>query len=388
MGRSQARRGRLAACVLLLVATGAGCAGAPVQDGVATPGPSASGVPTSGAQPTGPQLPPATAEAQDVLTDLVTPWSIAFLPGGPALITLRDPGQVLLLTDAGAAPLTGPGADDLATSTLHGGEGGVLGVAVPPEVGSDGLVYVYRTTAAGNEVVRGVLDPSSGTLGALEQVIGGIPAAGNHNGGRLAFGPDGYLYVTTGDAGGRDPAQDPGSLAGKILRITPDGDPAPGNPTEGSPVWSLGHRNVQGIGWDGQGRMFASEFGQDTFDELNLIEPGANYGWPLVEGVAEGGGPEGMTDPLVTWATDDASPSGLAVTDRGVVLAALHGARLWFVPFEGDGVGDPQVVLSGLGRLRDVVLGPDGALWVLTQNTDGRGTPQPGDDRLVRLLPP
>src|SRR5665647_424578 len=230
------------------------------------------------------------------------------------------------------------------------------------------------------------LDAMAGTLGDLQPVFAGIAAASYHNGGRIAFGPDGMLYVATGDAGATGRSQDPSSPGGKILRLTPDGAPAPGNPTEGSPVWSMGHRNVQGLGWDASGRMFASEFGQNTWDELNVITPGANYGWPGVEGSA---GVAGMTDPLVVWGTDSASPSGVAVTDRAVYLVALRGERLWVVPFAGAGLGQASAVLVGeLGRLRDVVVGPDGALWVLTNNTDGRGSPRAGDDRVVRLLPP
>lgn len=335
--------------------------------------------------PSGPDLPAATSDPQDVLTDLITPWGMAFLPSGAVLITLRDPGQVLLLTDAGAAALVGPGADALATTTRHGGEGGLLGIAVAEDVAETGLVYLYRTTDQGNEVVRAVLDAAAGTLGELVPVLRGIPAAGNHNGGRIAFGPDGHLYVGTGDAGRPDAAQDPDSSAGKILRVTPDGDPAPGNPTPGSPVWSLGHRNVQGLAWDADGRMLASELGQNAYDELNVIEPGRNYGWPVVEGR---GDVPGMVDPVVTWSTDLASPSGIAVTEDGVYVAALRGQRLWAVGFLPDGFADAGDALVGeLGRLRDVAVGPDGALWILTQNTDGRGTPRDGDDRLVRIEP-
>jgi glucose/arabinose dehydrogenase len=192
------------------------------------------------------------------------------------------------------------------------------------------------------------------------------------------------LYASTGDATAGAAAQDAASLSGKILRLAPDGAPAPGNPFPGSPVWTLGHRNVQGFGWDAQGRMFADEFGQDRFDELNLIEPGHNYGWPHVEGT--GGTAEGFTDPLVTWPTDQASPSGLLVTGDAVYLAALRGERLLRVPLSDGRVGRPQAYLTGeLGRLRDVTLAPDGlSLWVLTNNT-ARGVPKPGDDRLVRL---
>ncbi|WP_425471166.1 PQQ-dependent sugar dehydrogenase [Xylanimonas allomyrinae] len=238
-------------------------------------------------------------------------------------------------------------------------------------------------------------------------MLGGIAKAANHDGGRLAFGPDGYLYVTTGDAGDRPSAQDRASLNGKILRVTRDGTPAPGNPFDGSPVWSLGHRNVQGLGWDSSGRMFASEFGQDTWDELNEIVRGGNYGWPEVEGAGQGtpdavpgGGPvvvDGFVQPLVVWPTSDASPSGLAVTDEAVYLAALRGQRLWRVPWAPPSasvaataggprtLGEPQALLTGEGRLRAVVADRDGSLWVLTNNTDGRGTPGPDDDRLLHV---
>ena len=366
--------------------------GTPTAEPAPTAGPTASGTPSSGPSPTpttGPELPPGPALGpvtdvpQDVLTGLSVPWSLAFLPTGAVLVTHRDTARVTLLTATGDAQLTGPGADALVDTTVHGGEGGLLGVAVAPDVDRTGLVYLYRTAVAGNEVVRAVLD--DGTLGELEPVLQGIPAAANHNGGRIAFGPDGQLYVGTGDAGEPGAAQDPGSLAGKILRVTPDGAPAPGNPTPGSPVWSLGHRNVQGLGWAPDGRMLATELGQNTYDELNVITPGANYGWPVVEGL---GGAAPMVDPVLTWAPEIASPSGLAVAPDGVHLAALRGQRIWSVRFAPDGFADAGDWLVGdLGRLRDVVLGPDGALWVLTTNTDGRGQPRPGDDRLVRVAP-
>ena len=319
----------------------------------------------------------------EIIGDLDVPWGLAFLPDGEAVVTLRDAARLILVgADGAATTVTGPGADQLTDLVVPAGEGGLLGVAVLRSSGSAVDLALYATASDDNRVLVGTLDGS--TLGELRPIVTGIHKAGNHDGGRLAVGPDGYLYVTTGDAGDRPSAQDPDSLNGKILRVTFDGDPAPGNPEPDSPVWSLGHRNVQGLGWAPDGRMFASEFGQDTWDELNLIEPGGNYGWPTVEGPSDD---PAFVAPVATWATDDASPSGLAVTDEGVYLAALRGERLWRVPLTADGVGTPQALLVGeYGRLRAVAVAPDGLLWVVTNNTDGRGEPRPGDDRILRVV--
>ena len=192
-------------------------------------------------------------------------------------------------------------------STVPEGEAGLLGVAVSPTFDTDRTLFLYTTTGSDNRVLRAELDGTR--LGEPTVVLDGIPRGFIHDGGRIAFGPDGYLYVSTGETGDPELAQDPDSLAGKILRITPDGAPAPGNPDPDSPVWSLGHRNVQGLAWDDDGRLWASEFGDSTWDELNLIEKGGNYGWPEVEGT---GGAPGFIDPQVVWPVDEASPSGLA----------------------------------------------------------------------------
>ncbi|QIK85011.1 PQQ-dependent sugar dehydrogenase [Sanguibacter sp. HDW7] len=306
---------------------------------------------------------------------------MALLPGGDLLVTLRDTGTLVRVApDGTTTPVTGPGADALARETVHRGESGLLGVAVAP--GTSDIV-VQRTGTDGNAVLRGTL--TGATLGELTTLLDGIASAQFHDGGAVAFGPDGMLYVATGDATEPRTAQDPDSLNGKILRLTPEGEPAPGNPVPGSPVWSLGHRNVQGLGWDADGRMFASELGQDTFDELNQILPGRNYGWPEVEGT--GGTDDGFEDPLVTWTTDEASPSGLAVTDEGVYVAALRGERLWRVDLAelAEGAATPTVVLDGLGRLRGVLAEPGGTLLVSSSATDGRGEPRAGDDRVWRL---
>jgi glucose/arabinose dehydrogenase len=256
------------------------------------------------------------------------------------------------------------------------GEGGLLGLAVAGDFAATALVYAYFTANADNRVVRFKL----GDPGAPQVIFSGIDKAAIHNGGRIAFGPDGMLYVGTGDAGSGSAAQDREDSNGKILRLTPEGRPAPGNPFGGSPVWSLGHRNVQGMAWDAGAKMYGIEFGQNRFDEVNVIEPGRNYGWPEVEGK---GGEKKYTDPIVTWTTDEASPSGAAIAGRTLYVAALRGQRLWTVPLDG---GEPHAELSGrYGRLRTVAVAPDGALWLTTSNTDGRGDPRDGDDRILRF---
>lgn len=316
----------------------------------------------------------ATGEPEAVTTlaeGLDAPWSIAFLDGA-ALVSERDSARILEVAADGALREVGVVADVAAR-----GEGGLLGIAV-----ADGALLAYLTTDAGNRIDRYALEGSPGglALGAATTILDGIPAAGNHDGGRIALGPDGMLYATTGDAADPALAQDAGSLAGKILRIAPDGSVPADNPFPGSPVWSLGHRNPQGIAWTEDGTMLASEFGQDAWDELNVIEPGANYGWPVVEGIA---GEDGFVDPVQQWAPAEASPSGIAVAGDEVVIANLRGARLRSVPLAD--LGAAADLLTGQGRMRDVVVAPDGALWALTNNTDGRGQPREGDDRILRV---
>ncbi|MDP9865484.1 MULTISPECIES: PQQ-dependent sugar dehydrogenase [Streptosporangium] len=312
-----------------------------------------------------------------LVEDLAVPWGLAFLPGGDALVTERDTARLLRVTAAGRTTEVG---------TVDGvrpdGEGGLLGVAVSPTFEKDRLVFLYFTSARDNRIVRYRYDRS---LTGATVILDGIPKGAIHNGGRLAFGPDGYLYATTGETGDRALAQALGSLAGKILRMTPDGRPAPGNPF-GNVIWSYGHRNVQGLAWDPSGRLYASEFGSDAFDEINLIRKGGNYGWPEVEGV---GGGSRYVDPVVTWSTDEASPSGMAYADGSLWVGALRGARLWQVPLAADGTaGTPVARFEGrYGRLRAVAAAPGGLLWIGTSNKDGRGTPRPGDDRLLVVTP-
>ncbi|MEZ0494344.1 sorbosone dehydrogenase family protein [Kineococcus sp. TBRC 1896] len=318
----------------------------------------------------------------DVTTGLDVPWGMAVLPDGTALVTLRDQARVVQVGPGVSTVLGAEGPEGRVPDVVPGGEGGLLGIALSPDFETDQHVFLYQTAREDNRVVRYTL--AQNRLVEATPVLTGIPKNSTHNGGRIAFGPDGKLYVATGDAQNRPAAQDPASLGGKVLRLNPDGSVPADNPTAGSPLWSLGHRNPQGLGWDSTGRLIAAEFGQDEWDELNVIRPGGNYGWPEVEGPGDGGGR--FIAPVQTWRTDEASPSGLVVTPDAVYVAALRGQRLWRVPLNPDGpTGTPDAYLQEtLGRLRAVEVGPDGSLWVLTSNTF-RGEPRPGDDRLVSV---
>lgn len=312
-----------------------------------------------------------TGSAETVATGLDVPWSIAFLDDTP-LISARDSGQILELT--GGEPRVIGTVDGVEP----GGESGLLGLATH----RDGL-YVYSTGADGNRIQRFAVDgrPGSLSLGTADTIIDRLPSAAYHSGGRIAFGPDGMLYATVGDAGVSEDAQNLDTPAGSILRLTPDGDVPADNPFDGSPIYSYGHRNPQGIAWAADGTMFASEFGQDTWDELNVIEPSGNYGWPEVEGIA---GDDRFVDPVQQWRPDEASPSGIEIADGTIHIANLRGEVLRTVPV-ADPSSSEELLEGEYGRLRDVARTPDGELWVLTSNTDGRGSPADGDDRLLRL---
>jgi glucose/arabinose dehydrogenase len=268
-------------------------------------------------------------------------------------------------------------------------QGGLLGVAVSPRFSVDRYVYVFISAVQDSRILRFRYDGSTGGgkgIKGVETVLAGIPVADDANGGRLKFGPDGMLYATTGYTFRDEFPQDVDSLGGKVLRMTPDGRPAPGNPFPGSVVWTLGHRNVQGITWDSRRRAYATEFGDATCDELNQLRQGHDYGWPRAEGPTAD---PRFTDPELTWRTGEASPSGIEFAGGSLWVAGLRGERLWQVPVGPTGrLGAPVPHFVGAyGRLRDVVVAPGGALWVLTSNTDGVGVTRAGDDRLI-VLPP
>lgn len=314
------------------------------------------------------------AGVAEIATNLDVPWGIAFLLDGSALIAERDSAAIKQLTAAGVVRDVGSVAGVAAR-----GEGGLLGLAT-----AGSTVYAYLTTGEDNRVVQMRFD--DGTLSAQSPILTGIPAGSRHDGGRIAFGPDGKLYVTTGEVGDPQLAQDRASLGGKILRINPDGSVPADNPDPASPVWSYGHRNIQGLAWDSAGRLWATEYGANRVDELNLIRPGANYGWPMAEGRAD---TEGLVDPVIEWGTDEASPSGLAYFGGSLWVGAPRGERLFQIPVGGDGsLGAPVPLFVGqYGRLRTVIPAPDGTLWFTTSNRDGRGSARDGDDRILQFRP-
>jgi glucose/arabinose dehydrogenase len=317
---------------------------------------------------------PAVRVTGTVATGLQVPWGIAWLPDGSALVSERDSARVLRVGSGSPSPV---GAVE---GVVARGEGGLLGIAYSP-----GWLYAYFTGADDNRVVRMAWDGT--TLGTQQEILTAIPKSGIHNGGRIMFGPDGLLYIATGDAGSGDHAQDPASLAGKILRVTPEGSVPRDNPLAGSPVFSLGHRNVQGLAFDSRGRLWASEFGQSDVDELNLIVAGSNYGWPDCEGAC---GRAPYVDPVVEWEpTSVASPSGLAIIGDYAYVASLRGETVWQVPLSESGANGREssipLALGDLGRLRTIAVTPEGGLWLSTSNTDGRGDPRAGDDQILAL---
>ena len=312
---------------------------------------------------------------------LDVPWGIGFLPDGSALVTERDNARILKVgPDTGADGLKVTDVQRI-TDVEPAGDGGLMGIAVSPAYKNDRTVYLYYSTERDNRVAKLALG------GKPQPILTGIPRTLANNGGGLAFGPDGFLYVGTGDGTPTGTqASNAKSLGGKILRITTAGKPAPGNPARNSPVWASGFRNVQGMAWDAGSRMYASESNQKTSGELNLIQRGRNYGYPKADGA--GSDPK-LANPLVSWPIAESSCAGVAVLERTIATACLLGQRLWLVNTTGKGtvLGQPQELLAAeYGRLRALVTAPDGSLWMSTSNTEEGGEPRPDDDRLIRLV--
>ena len=353
--------------------TGATSASAP--ESTATPTPSATTPtpsPSASRTPTGP---PKPRVAGTVAEDLDVPWGIAFLKSGDALVSERNTARILRVTAKGKVSSLGTVAGVAAPSGQ--GEGGLLGIALAP--GDDDTVFAYLTSANDNRVVR--FSIAGGRVGRPKAVLTGIPTSVHHHGGRLLFDDEGMLFVSTGDAEQSALAQNRSSLAGKILRIRPDGRRAPGNPYANR-TWSYGHRNIEGLAFDARGRLWATEFGEKAADELNLIRRGRNYGWPRVEGRSSR-----FTSPRATWSpTSSCSPAGLAITRSTAFVGALQGKCLFSVALDGTDAGTPKRHFAGEhGRIRNVVVAPDGALWMTSSNTDGRVAPGRNDDKIIRV---
>lgn len=403
---------RLAATLtagLLVAALAAGCAsGDGAAGGAATPGAGGgNGTEASGQAPTpeptpaasgpvaeeagaayDPEVFPYTAEVY--AEGLNVPWEMAFMPDGGILFTER-PGRLRLIEDGMVReqPLL-----ELGDPFRSEGEGGLLGLALDPDFEQNGYAYVYHTYAAESGTANRVLRLTVNGEGAeMDKILlDGIPGSQNHNGGRIKFGPDGHLYVTAGDIYEPELAQDEESLGGKILRIDREGGIPADNPFPGSPVYSLGHRNAQGLAWHpDSGELYSSEHGQRAHDEINVIKPGANYGWPEAEGDADPEG-RGFTPPLAHSGDETWAPSGMTFITQGpwqgqLLTSGLAGQSLLHTE-PGDQAGTVRLWFENeWGRLRNIAEGPDGTLYVMTNNRDGRGSPEDGDDRIIALRP-
>ena len=348
---------------------------------------------------------PATVSAQEypelgvrvetVAENLSVPWSIDWTPDGTVLFTERN-GHLRIIQDGELL------REPLLSFDVGGVEGGMLGVAVDPDHSENNFVYLYFTQneflSTSNNLVRYHL--SDGILTEDKVLIEGIPGGPFHDGGRIQFGPDGKLYVTTGDAGNTSLSQDLNSLGGKILRINSDGTVPEDNPWQSSPVYSIGHRNPQGLDWDVAGNLVTTEHGPSGLrgvghDEINLIVPGANYGWPDIIGDER---MDGMTNPLLHTGDDAWAPSGSEFYDGDKMqqwvgkyfVATLRGSHLHMIEFDLEDnsvISHENLFQDEFGRIRDVQTGPDGFLYLLTSNQDGRGSPKTNDDKILRIVP-
>ncbi len=312
-------------------------------------------------------------EPEEIALNLNAPWSIVPLPGSSLLVTQRSGGVLVVSSDGNSTEI---GQID---GVVEIGEGGLLGAEIHPDYSTNNLIYFYHTyrenNSIQNRIVSYVLDQN--ILQNRQIIISGIPGASNHNGGRIKFGPDGYLYVTTGDAANPSLSQNTSSLAGKILRITSQGDPAPGNPFDNE-VFSYGHRNPQGLAWDDQGRLWSTEHGPSARDELNLIEIGDNYGWPTITGSQQR---QGMEPSLIHSGNDTWAPSGLAFANNAVYFVGLRGQALYKYDIQTENL--ESAFDNQFGRLRDVIFYQNN-LYFITNNTDGRGRIRSGDDKLIK----
>ncbi len=357
--------------------TGPGPSPTSASPSTAAPSPTATATPTSTPPTATATGSPKPEVAGTIADDFDVPWGLVFLAGGDALVSERNSAKIIRVTARGNKTTLGEVSGVVPPTGI--GEGGLLGIATAP--GDEDTLFVYYTTGSDNRV--GHLSLAGGKVGKPKAVLTDIPTSTHHHGGRLLFDADGMLLVTTGDAEQSSLAQDTDSLAGKILRIRPDGRAASGNPFDNR-TWSYGHRNVEGLAFDADGRLWATEFGEKQADELNLITAGKNYGWPDVEGASDD---DDFVNPKATWSpTSSCSPAGIAITRSTAFVGALQGQCLFAVPLDGSRAGKPKAYFAeDHGRIRNAVVAPDGSLWVTTSNTDGRVDPGTNDDKILRV---
>lgn len=319
-----------------------------------------------------------------VATGLDTPWAIAFLPDQSMLVTERK-GTVRRIDMNGAL-------DSNPVATLSQvkemGEGGLLGITTHPDFENNKYVYLYYTYSSnGNDTLDRVVRMTyqNNTLTDEKIIVDKIPGAANHNGGRIKFGLDGLLYIGTGDAQNPSQAQDTSTLGGKILRVTDTGG-VPSNNPFGNFVYSYGHRNVQGLTWDKQGKLWATEHGRSGvlsgLDEINQVEAGKNYGWPIIQGDETKPGMETAkkNSGSTTWA-----PAGVTSVSNSLFFGGLRGQTLYEAIISNGEVIELREHFEGeVGRIREVILGPEN-IYITTSNQDGRGIPKEGDDKIIRL---
>ncbi|MEU5644309.1 PQQ-dependent sugar dehydrogenase [Streptomyces milbemycinicus] len=331
-------------------------------------------VTTSGTQPGGT---PDPGTVSTIASGVDVAWGLGFLPDGTGIFTERNTFNVYKLTKSGTKTLVGK----VPNSQTTGGEGGLLGLEVSPTFATDHYLYFVHTSSEGNRIARMTLE--NNTLSGYKVLLQGMEKSRYHNGGRLRFGPDGKLYATMGDAQTESRAQDRNSLNGKILRINPDGSIPSDNPF-GNAVWSLGHRNPQGLDFDSKGRLWESEFGNSVMDEVNLIQKGGNYGWPNCEGTSGDCSGSGYIAPKKTWSTSSASPSGLTIINDHVFVATTVGKRVYRMRIDSSSnLVEQKTYFQGTyDRLRTVEVDHDGDIW-LTTSTDKDGTD--GNDRILRI---
>ena len=322
---------------------------------------------------------PNSPITETIATGLQVPWAIIFLPNSKDMLVTECTGFLVKIS----------GGNKTTIATLPSkqiGEGGLLGMTLDPEFSNNHYIYFYYTyseNGALNRIVRYKFENDK--LSDEKILVDKIPGNSNHDGGRLKFGPDGFLYATTGDASDPSHAQEKNSLSGKILRMTRDGSPAPGNPF-GTLVYSYGHRNPQGLAWDNGGQLWSTEHGRSAptgYDELNKIEAGKNYGWDTIQGSETR---DGMVTPVInSGANNTWAPAGAIFLNGKIYFGGLKGAAIYEYDIAKNSIN--ELFKNQFGRIRDVELGPDGAIYISTSNQDGRGNPIAEDDRIIKINP-